>query len=236
MFLVGRFIAGIGTAICLTVTPMFISELAPAHSRGWLVSFHVAGLNIGFLLASLGSLGFSFMTSKFQWRINFIIAAFVGILLVLLNIFIIPESPRWLVAQGRFEEAKRVLDRLHVNKYDPHGLVARAEMYQIRVQCAADKELPRGFIHIFRTPSLRKRAFCTMLVWFGSMGTGVLVIANLTPLLFAGLGEGQTVQLGLSAAWYAICIVCSFAGGWGVDRYGRRNFMGRRPMAIGFLT
>ena len=229
MFLVGRLIAGIGTSICITVSPMFISELAPAHSRGWLVSFHVAGLNTGYLLASLGSLGFSFMTAKIQWRINFIIALAVAILLLLLLIFVVPESPRWLVAQGRFDEAKRVLERLHINKHDPQGLVAKAELYQIRAQCAADKELPRGFIHIFRTPSLRKRAFCTILVWFGSMGTGVLVIANLTPLLFAGLGESATVQLGLSAAWYAICIVCSFAGGLAVDRFGRRNFLGMCP-------
>ncbi|KAI1624988.1 major facilitator superfamily domain-containing protein [Exophiala viscosa] len=202
MFLVGRLIAGIGTAICITVSPI-----------------------TGYLLASLGSLGFSFMTAKIQWRINFIIALGVAILLLLLLIFVVPESPRWLVAQGRFDEAKRTLDRLHVNKHDPQGLVAKAELYQIKVQCAADKELPRGFIHIFRTPSLRKRAFCTILVWFGSMGTGVLVIANLTPLVFAGLGESSTVQLGLSAAWYAICIICSFAGGLAVDRFGRRNFL-----------
>jgi hypothetical protein len=58
------------------------------------------------------------------------------------------------------------------------------------------------------------------------MATGILVIANLTPLLFGGLGYGSTAQFGLSSAWLVVCILSAFAGGLFVDRFGRVNFLG----------
>jgi len=224
MFLVARFLSGIGSAIAFTIAPMYISELAPAHSRGLMVSIHVMCLNSGYLISSIGSLGFSYMTDKIQWRLNFIINTFFALCLLLL-LLVIPESPRWLITQGRMDEAAQILEKLHVNKYDREGVIARAEMIQIKAQVEADKALPRGFVHIFQTPSLRKRAFCTFLVWFTSMATGVLVIANLTPLLFAGLNYGSTAQFGLSTAWLVVCILCAFMGGLLVDRFGRRLFL-----------
>jgi MFS family permease len=225
MFVVARCLTGIGSAISFTVTPMFISELAPAHSRGFLVSLHVVGMNAGYIISGFASLGFSYMTDEIQWRLSFIINAVVGILL-LLALFFVPESPRWLITKGRFEEAKCTLDRLHINKYDLQGFNARAELYQIKAQVQADKDLPRGYLHILRTPTLRKRAYCTILVWFTSMGTGVLVISFFTPLLFAGLGYGSKEQFGLSIAYFALCAVSAFLGGLAVDRVGRRIYCG----------
>lgn len=226
MLLVSRFIGGVGSAIGFTVAPMLISELAPPHSRGLMVSLHVVCLNSGYLISSICSLGFSYLTAVYQWRLNFIINTVVSVCLLLLVIFAIPESPRWLIAQGRVDDARDVLNMLHASKQDPEGLLARAELYQIHAQLEADKKLPKGYIHIFRTPSLRKRALCTILVWFISMATGVLVIANLTPLLFAGLNYGSTAQFGLSVAWLVVCIISAFLGGLLVDRYGRRLFLG----------
>lgn len=225
MFLVARFLAGIGSAMVFTVAPMLISELAPAHSRGLMVSIHVVCLNSGYLVSSCASLGFSYLTEKYQWRLNFAINTFFSVCLLLL-LLVVPESPRWLIAQGRIADARAVLEKLHVNKHDPEGLIARAELFQIQAQVEVDKTLPRGFIHIFRTPTLRKRAFCTIAVWFTSMATGVLVIAFLTPLLFAGLNYGSTAQFGLSVAWLVVCIICAFLGGLLVDRFGRRLFLG----------
>lgn len=225
MFLVARFFAGVGASISLTITPLFISELAPAHSRGFMVGIHAAAISIGYLVSALFSLGFSYMTSDIQWRLNFIINAVLAIVM-LVTIFFLPESPRWLIAKGRLDDAARVLGSLHMTKHDPSNAIARAELIQIELQHKKDEHLPRGFVHIFKTKTLRKRAYATILVWLCSMSTGVLVIANLTPILFAGLGFGSTIQFALSAAWLVVCIVSVYVGSLFVDRAGRVNFLG----------
>lgn len=225
MFLVGRLLAGIGSAMTFTIAPVLMSELAPAHSRGLMVSIHLIMLNLGYLLSALCSLGFSYMTDPIQWRLNFIINTAFSVLLFALMV-IIPESPRWLVSQGRTDEAALILDRLHKDKKNPtNNALARAEIYQIKIQVESERVLPRGYIHILKTPSLRKRAICTVLVWFTSMSTGVLVIANLTPLLFAELGYSSTAQFGLSVVFLVLCILGALVGGLLVDRFGRRLFM-----------
>lgn len=225
MFMIARLLAGIGSSIVFTIAPMLMSELAPAHSRGRMVSIHVISLNSGYLLAALGSLGFSYMTDRIQWRLNFIINTAFSLLFFVLML-IIPESPRWLVSKGRYDEAAGILERLHKDKNNStNNTLARAEMYQIKMQVAVERTLPRGYIHIIKTPSLRKRAYCSILVWCAGMSTGVLVIANLTPLLFAGLGYDSTEQFGLTVAWLSTCIIGAFIGGLFVDQYGRRPFM-----------
>ncbi|CAI4213473.1 unnamed protein product [Parascedosporium putredinis] len=207
MFIVARFVTGIGSSMALT-----------------LVSLHIVGFNTGYLISSLGSLGFSYMTHPVQWRLNFVINGVIAALLVA-GSFYIPESPRWLVSNDRIDEAARVLNYLHNSKYDPHGYIARAELIQITEQIDATKHLKKGYMHIFKTPSLRRRAWATILVWFTAMSTGVLVIANLTPLLFAGLGYGDTAQFGLSTAWLCCCIITAGLGGLMVDKMGRVLFM-----------
>lgn len=64
-------------------------------------------------------------------------------------------------------------------------------MIQIKAQVDLERSLPRGYLHILRTPSLRKRFVCTALVWIMGQSTGINVIATLTPVLFASLGFGM---------------------------------------------
>lgn len=226
MLLVARTIAGIGSAMTFSVAPVLMGEVAPPHTRGFLLSLHVAFLDSGYLFSAIASLGLSYYTAAIQWRLNFIINAGLGLVLLLALVFI-PESPRYLAMKGDYERAYSVLLRLHRHKADPEDRIARAEMAQIKEQLTADQDKPRGYMHILRTPTLRHRAWCTILIWFTCQATGVLVIANLTPLLFAGLGYGSTVQFGLSVAWLCTCIIGALLGGYLVDRCGRVLFMGK---------
>jgi hypothetical protein len=95
---------------------------------------------------------------------------------------------RWLILRGRTEEATRILLRLHDDPQDSHHTFAKTEYIQITKQLELDRSLPTSWLHIFRKPSLRKRA----LISIGTTGfiqcSGILVINNYGPLLYRDLG------------------------------------------------
>lgn len=114
----------------------------------------------------------------YAWRLNFIVLT--GFSCIFLgSLFFLPESPRWLIEQGREDEARGILERLHRDISDPEGTVAKAEFVQIRAQISAERSLPSSYWYIFTTPSMLKRAVCTLLVWTMGQSTGITVIANL---------------------------------------------------------
>jgi pentatricopeptide repeat protein len=62
--------------------------------------------------------------------------------LVLAGLPFVPESPRWLSARGRHDEALVVLKKMHKNKSDPHDTYALIDAEQIRQQAELEKNLP----------------------------------------------------------------------------------------------
>lgn len=197
MFLAGRTISGFGAAMCFSNTPTYTAELATPHNRGMLVgsqgvcvvgSYIVSAL-LGFAFyfvdavrpspsPSLPSAPLTFPLQDYAWRLNFIVLT--GFSCIFLgSLFALPESPRWLVEQGRDDEARAILERLHRSKADPDATVAKAEFVQIRAQIQAERSLPSSYWYILTTPSMLKRAVCTLLVWTMGQSTGITVIANL---------------------------------------------------------
>ncbi|KAK7207661.1 general substrate transporter [Myxozyma melibiosi] len=220
MFITFRIISGIGAGILTTNCPVYLSEIAPFHLRGLLTGVHGVSINVAYTMSSLIALGLSFLDQAFQWRIQFCIFVFFSIVL-LGSVFFLPESPRWLIEQSRYDEALDILRKLHVSA-GIGEVVALAEMAQIKAQVDAERSQPSSYWHIFTTKSLRKRAIVSIVTFILCIGSGILVIANLTPILFGGLGFDQTVQLGLSAVWVFQSGCGSLINAFLVDRVGRR--------------
>ncbi|KAI9694027.1 MAG: hypothetical protein M1822_003298 [Bathelium mastoideum] len=220
MLLTARVLCGIGAGMVFTNTPVYMSEVSPPHTRGLLVGFQGVGVTSAYISCALFGLIFNFVTSEIQWRLIFIVLAAIGVI-HLFSLRFIPESPRWLMEQGREEEARTVLEYLHRTKADPSGTLAQAEIVQIKAQVEAERALPTGYWHILCTSHLRKRAFCSIMLWVMGQGTGITAIANLIPVLMGSLGFGTVMQLGLGVAW----TVCAVIGcGFNVllaDRVGR---------------
>jgi MFS family permease len=226
MFFVGRYITGFGAGMVISNTPVYLSEISPAHSRGLLVGLQGNFIVLGYILSSCAALGFHFVETDYQWRLNFVIATSVALAL-LASLISLPESPRWLVEHGRSEEAGRILESIHKTADDPEGRVAHAELHQIVAQVEVDRSLPSDWLHIIRTPSLRKRLICTLLVWTMAQSTGITVLANLTPQLFGALGYGTVLQLALSLVWTVCLFIGCFFNIFLIDRIGRVKLIGK---------
>lgn len=121
-----RIIGGFGIGIVSIVSPVYISEVSPAHIRGTMVSFYQLFITIGFLLAYLvnylilkgasldstdPALGVKMFNNEY-WR-GMLGCETIPDLLFLLVIFFIPESPRWLIVKGRDSEALSILNRIY---------------------------------------------------------------------------------------------------------------------------
>lgn len=125
-------------------------------------------------------------------------------LIFLLGQKFVPYSPRWLLSKGRREEAFRIVCNLHKDKNDPQSLRAREEFYLIEKQYEMDFSLSNHWYDLFRTAPNRKRALMGFLLMFGNQLLGVYVMANYGVLIYAQLGEGNSVSLLLNAAWTTV--------------------------------
>lgn len=123
VLLIGRILDGFGTGLAVTLVPVYISETAPSEIRGLLNTFPQFMGSGGMFVSYCMVFGISLMDSP-KWRIMLGILSIPSIAYILLTIFYLPESPRWLVSKGKMREAKEVLQRLR-GREDVSGLSFR---------------------------------------------------------------------------------------------------------------
>lgn len=135
MLILTRFIGGFGIGLSLLAAPMYIAEFAPSSRRGFLVSFNQLNIGIGFLLAALSNsiIDRVFVDPDVKWRMMLAIGTIFPILYIIGLIFV-PESPRWLITKGKFDEAKKIMVKVGGEAY------AENEIKEIRASIKADQE------------------------------------------------------------------------------------------------
>lgn len=134
-------------------------------------------VGVGYCFASYMGLAFYYSNNYvWTWRGPYLLGNVFPLYMIVL-MFFVPESPRWLLLQGRKEEAQAVLKRLHI---DPSGSdeVAIAQYYQMDQQIELDRNLDSSWQHLFFKRSYRKRVILTCGYAFLGQSTGVLVINN----------------------------------------------------------
>jgi sugar porter (SP) family MFS transporter len=109
-FVAARVVAGVAIGIASMLAPLYIAEVSPAAIRGRLVSLNQLAIVLGILVSYLVGWAMAGL-GEGSWRWMFAVAA-VPSLLFFGALFFVPESPRWLVKEGRRDEAAKVLGRL----------------------------------------------------------------------------------------------------------------------------
>ena len=112
-----RLIGGIAIGMASMNAPMYIAEISPADKRGTLVTYYQMAVVIGFFVVFLTTYfignGLSDQENiDIGWRYMFW-SELVPALAFLFLLFMVPQSPRWLMIKGREEEAKDILVRIH---------------------------------------------------------------------------------------------------------------------------
>jgi sugar porter (SP) family MFS transporter len=211
-FVMARIVGGVAIGIASTLSPLYIAEIAPARSRGRLVSLNQLAIVMGILLSyTVSYLLTGAGASNWRWMFASAIVPSVGFLLTLL---FIPESPRWLVQKGREKEAQNFLMRV---------VGWRAAAGEIHAIKAAISEESGDLLD----PAFRKPLIVAVLIALFSQFTGINTIIYYGSLVFL---EHVPHQDASTALWANVLIgsinfVATIVGMSLIDRAGRKPLL-----------
>lgn len=96
----------------MVVARVYVAEVSPAATRGFLTALPEVAVNAGLLLGYVSNFAFAYLSVQFSWRLMFALGSVPAILLGF-GTFAMPESPRWLVMKGQLGKAREVMLRTY---------------------------------------------------------------------------------------------------------------------------
>jgi putative MFS transporter len=209
-----RFVQGIGVGGEMPVAATYINELSRAHGRGRFFLLYEMIFPLG--LMATGQIG-AWTVPSFGWNSIFLLGGIPGLLITFL-VARLPESPRWLISQGRFQEAEAIIEQIEAStsRRVPIASTPPAVAVPARAQ-------PGNWTELLSSIYRRR----TLIVW--TLWAAAYFVANSLnnwmPSLYNGvyhLNLRQSLRAAsmTNVAQVAVLLVCAFS----IDRVGRRNW------------
>jgi sugar porter (SP) family MFS transporter len=218
MFVVARFLGGIGIGISTVAAPLYISEIAPAAFRGRLAGLFQFNIVFGCVVALVSNVVIAQGGGVNAWRWMLGVAAFPSVLYALMC-FGLPESPRWLLSRKGDRAAG-----LHVLKLiEPDLSPSQLEAHAQNIMAAVRSE--QTVASTFWTWRLRIPILLAILVAVFNQLSGINAVWYYAPRIFEMAGLGQKAALLQSAGIGIINVIFTFLGLWLIDRIGRRSLL-----------
>jgi sugar porter (SP) family MFS transporter len=160
MFIVARWILGLGIPFAIIAASALIGELSHPRERERLGSLFNASYFPGSIVAAGVTFGTFGMSTSWGWRIPSLLQILPSIMQVL-TVWFLPESPRWLISKGREEEARRILIKYHAEDDEDHpirGELVKIELVMIKETIELETEnKKRGWKEMISTSGNRRR-------------------------------------------------------------------------------
>lgn len=223
-FIIARCAAGVGVGMASVLSPMYISEISPAHLRGRMVAINQLTIVIGILITNLVNYALR-NNGPDAWRWMFGLGA-IPSGLFLLGTLRLPESPRWLIQHAQHSKAIAIL-----SKIGGAGFAATSAE-------TIDKSLNGGgkldYSAIFQKSVLPAVLVGIGLAVFQQL-CGINVVFNYAPRIFESIGASQDDQLLQTVFIGAINLVFTLLAMALVDKIGRLPLMLFGSIALGII-
>ncbi|GAA4828940.1 sugar porter family MFS transporter [Saccharopolyspora rosea] len=214
LLVVARVLLGLAIGTSSLVVPTYIAEIAPPAVRGRLVSLNQLMITIGIFVSYL--VGYAYADSG-NWRMMLGLAA-VPSIAMFLGLLKLVESPRWLLARGRREEARAALLLTRTPEE------AEAELAEISETMREEQRF--SYRDLFR-PRLRPAVLLGIAVAATNQLVGVNAVIYYAPTILkqAGLGDSASIlsSVGIGATNMIFTVIALLL----IDK------VGRRPLLIG---
>jgi SP family xylose:H+ symportor-like MFS transporter len=231
-FIIYRIIGGVGVGAASIASPMYIAEISPARIRGRMVSINQFAIVTGFLVVYfvnyfIALQGDAAWNEHLGWRWMFGSEALPALLLLVL-LFFVPESPRWLTKQNRPDEALEILTRVDGTEY------AESELLEIKDAIAHES----GSLKQLFQPGMKIVLVIGIVLAVLQQVTGINVFLYFGTEIFKEMGSEtdaallQTVIVGTVNLSFTVVAI------WTVDRLGRKPLMmvGSAGMGVSLLA
>jgi len=218
-FAAARILGGVGVGMASLLSPLYIAEISPASIRGRLVSYNqfaiVSGIFVvyfvNYFIAGLGDDVWN-ITRGWRWMVG---SETLPALLFVFLLAFVPESPRWLVKQGRLQEARSILSRVGGKRHGEEEVAAIADTVQH--ETGSMKQLVQ--------PGMRIALLIGLVLAILQQVTGINVFMYYAPEIFKQLGSGVSVALLQTVVVGAFNVTFTIVAIRTVDRFGRKPLM-----------
>ncbi|KAF5573428.1 hexose transporter, partial [Fusarium pseudoanthophilum] len=223
MYLGGRFLVGFGNSLAQLSCPVLLTEICHPQHRAIVSAIYNCLWNLGATLCAFIGLGTININSNWSWRSITLIQA-VPSLIQISFIWWIPESPRWLMAHERHEEALEILAKYHANG-DANNATVQFEYTEIKDTIALEYQAQKNgsYLDFLRTRGNRYRLMLLISLGIISQYSGNALISNYSNIIYEGAGiKDQAQKTGLNAGENMLKLFVAIGCSMGIDKFGRR--------------
>lgn len=235
VLMAGRCTAGVGVGFALMIAPVYSAEISSPSTRGFLTSLPELCISFGILLGYVSNYFFAKLTLTLGWRLMLGVAAIPSLILAL-GILKLPESPRWLVLQGRLGDAEKILLQICNTKEE-----AELRFRDIKIAAGIDGNCTENVVKpsqnsggqgvwkeliIRPTPTVRWILLAAIGIHFFQHATGIEAVVLYSPRIFKKSGVTDkdklllaTVGVGVTKTLF-ILVATLF-----LDKIGRRKLL-----------
>lgn len=218
-FVIARFIGGVGVGAASMLSPLYISEIAPAKKRGMLVTLYqlaiVLGINIVYFInLKIASSGTETWNVEMGWR-YMLGSEIIPAALFFIMLLLVPESPRWLASKNRTAEASKILNKVNGN------IQGAKVLNEIKETLKTEK----GTVKELFSKSLRPALLIGMVLALFSQITGINAIIYYAPEIFKNIGFDAESSLFQTVIIGVVNTIFTFVAIGFIDKVGRRKLL-----------